>query len=213
MTMLKKLAHEHNMSVLCSIHQPRQQIFSLIDDLVLLCKGGNVLYSGDAGNVLTYFENIGCAMNPMLNPADFLLDLSTGNAHNDNELKWTRQELCSRWSSYHASNHPKTQSTITPATKVRFNSYHNPKPSPIHQFLLQLSRNNLFLKRNTNDIIISTTAIVFGSVVMSFVEGIFPLVDEDAEYLIPFENIAVSRDLPLMNMYQFSAIPVKPKLQ
>ena len=213
MTMLKNLAHTQNISVLCSIHQPRQQIFSILDDLVLLSKGGNVLYTGEAKRAVEYFQTVGCDICSDLNPADFLVDLSTGNAHDSTGRNLSQHELCSKWALHTKNDLNQSMNSISnQATNQNFRLDRHPKPSPIHQFVLQLGRIFLFFRRNFKEKMINTFVIALGSAVMSSVEGIFPLVDEFAEHLISFEDV-VSRELPIMDMYQFSVIPIRSKLQ
>lgn len=214
MTMLKNLAHTQHISVLCSIHQPRQQIFSILDDLVLLCKGGNVLYTGEAKKAVAYFQTIGCDINSDLNPADFLVDLSTGNTHDSSGDNVSQNELCSKWELYDEKDHMKQSmnSSSIQTTNPNLRPYRHPKPSSIHQFFLQLGRNFLFFRRNFKEKMVNTLVVVLGSAVMSSVEGIFLLVDEHAEHPISFEDV-ISRELPIIEMYQFSVIPIRSKLQ
>lgn len=66
-------------AVLCTIHQPSKEVFSCFDSLLLLQRGGRVVYFGDLGEeasqMLAYFEKNGAEpMNPKLNPADYMLD-------------------------------------------------------------------------------------------------------------------------------------------
>ena len=46
-------------SVVAVLHQPRQEIFNLLDDLLLLAPGGKTVYFGPAKNTLNYFTKIG----------------------------------------------------------------------------------------------------------------------------------------------------------
>ena len=38
------------------IHQPRYEIFNMMDDVLLLAKGGRTVYLGDSHNAMPYFE-------------------------------------------------------------------------------------------------------------------------------------------------------------
>lgn len=66
-------------SVICTIHQPRSNIFALFDQLLLL-KAGKVAYMGPADYAMGYFENLGCSMSFASNPADWMLDLITSTS-------------------------------------------------------------------------------------------------------------------------------------
>ncbi|CAG8596413.1 4749_t:CDS:10 [Funneliformis mosseae] len=72
---LVTLARNYNRTVICTIHQPRSNIFALFDQLVLLAKG-HMVYSGEASKCQSYFENIGHKCPPGFNIADYLVDLT-----------------------------------------------------------------------------------------------------------------------------------------
>lgn len=61
-------------TVICTVHQPRSQVFSLFDQLLLLSQGRTV-YQGLAVNAQEYFTSIGHVCPTTFNPADFFLDL------------------------------------------------------------------------------------------------------------------------------------------
>ncbi|GJD12541.1 ABC transporter G family member 7 [Galdieria sulphuraria] len=63
-----------NRAVLMTIHQPRSDIFSLIDSLLLLSEG-KVLYFGPAKEAVAYFSQLGYECPLHFNPADYILDL------------------------------------------------------------------------------------------------------------------------------------------
>ena len=67
-----------NRSVICTIHQPSQEVFNLFDRLLLLGKGGNTVYFGDVSNVGDYFmkQHIFSNIPQHRNIADIILDAS-----------------------------------------------------------------------------------------------------------------------------------------
>ncbi|MCO5548700.1 hypothetical protein L7F22_002159 [Adiantum nelumboides] len=65
-------------TVVTTIHQPSSRIFHMFDKLILL-SGGHMLYFGKASTVMEYFSSIGFSPQIAMNPADFLLDLASGN--------------------------------------------------------------------------------------------------------------------------------------
>lgn len=80
--MLKKIAVEKNIAVVCSIHQPRSSIWNVFDDILLMGPGGHVIYHGPRSEVLPYFASIGHVCPGDTNPAEFLIDLvSTGESN------------------------------------------------------------------------------------------------------------------------------------
>ncbi|CAB4384530.1 hypothetical protein RhiirA5_476344 [Rhizophagus irregularis] len=72
---LVTLARNYNRTVICTIHQPRSNIFALFDQLVLLANG-HMVYSGEVSKCHTYFESIGHKCPPGFNIADYLVDLT-----------------------------------------------------------------------------------------------------------------------------------------
>lgn len=62
-------------TIICSIHQPRSEIWQLFDHVLLLSKG-SPLYSGRSAGCLAYFESHGYVLPPFVNPAEFLIDLA-----------------------------------------------------------------------------------------------------------------------------------------
>ena len=61
-------------TIVCTIHQPRSNIFLMFDHLLLLC-GGETVYFGDALKSVEFFSRLGFTCPAFLNPGDFLLDI------------------------------------------------------------------------------------------------------------------------------------------
>ncbi|KAF0392430.1 ABC transporter [Gigaspora margarita] len=72
---LVTLARDYRRTVICTIHQPRSNIFALFDQLLLL-GNGHMIYSGEASRCQSYFESIGHKCPPGFNIADYLVDLT-----------------------------------------------------------------------------------------------------------------------------------------
>ena len=72
MRTLKRLARKGR-TIIVTIHQPRSEIWSLFDNVLLLA-GGSPVYSGRADECLRYFETIGYELPPFMNPAEYLID-------------------------------------------------------------------------------------------------------------------------------------------
>ncbi|CAE7848508.1 ABCG2 [Symbiodinium sp. KB8] len=72
MAVVRRIAQE-GMTVVCSIHQPRSQLYSMFDRLLLLSNGAPV-YFGPAQEAVPFFESCGLTCPPGFNVADFLLD-------------------------------------------------------------------------------------------------------------------------------------------
>jgi ABC-type multidrug transport system ATPase subunit len=72
---LSGLAKNYNRTVVFTIHQPRSNIVTLFDQLLLLA-GGRAVYSGEYAKCQDYFDSIGHPCPPGYNIADFLIDLT-----------------------------------------------------------------------------------------------------------------------------------------
>lgn len=84
-----RLIAADRVAVICTIHQPSQELFASFDRLLLLSRGGNMVYMGDlngvegeahegvaGGKLMAYFEDHGAdALPPGRNPADHMVCL------------------------------------------------------------------------------------------------------------------------------------------
>ena len=79
METLRKLSLNpaHRTTVICSIHQPRTDIFQMFDGVLLLGKGGYAIYCGPTTGLKGYFESLGFSCPVNSNPADYFMDLSS----------------------------------------------------------------------------------------------------------------------------------------
>jgi ATP-binding cassette subfamily G (WHITE) protein 8 (sterolin 2) len=63
-------------TVILSIHQPRYDIFACIDEVTLLSRG-ELVWSGPVADMMQHFASLGHPCPELVNPADFILDLSS----------------------------------------------------------------------------------------------------------------------------------------
>ncbi|CAK0806799.1 unnamed protein product, partial [Prorocentrum cordatum] len=66
------------MTIVMVVHQPRYSLFTLIDDVLLLGKGGSTVYIGPTTEAKGYFERLGFIMPPNENAADWMMDMMSG---------------------------------------------------------------------------------------------------------------------------------------
>ncbi|ORZ31938.1 hypothetical protein BCR44DRAFT_62443 [Catenaria anguillulae PL171] len=74
---LRNLARNYNRTIILTIHQPRSDIFSMFDGLLLLSRGHTV-YSGPAQTAVHHFTDIGFQCPLGYNIADYLIDITVG---------------------------------------------------------------------------------------------------------------------------------------
>ncbi|KAL6710442.1 hypothetical protein ACN47E_008490 [Coniothyrium glycines] len=76
MDVLHGLAKEGR-TLIVTIHQPRSDLFAHFGNLLLLARGGNPVFAGNAADMLPHFAAQGYECPRHVNPADFALDLIT----------------------------------------------------------------------------------------------------------------------------------------
>jgi hypothetical protein len=65
-------------TIITTIHQPSSRMFHMFDKLLLISEG-HAIYHGKARDCMHHFSSLGFAPEIPMNPAEFLLDLATGN--------------------------------------------------------------------------------------------------------------------------------------
>eukprot|EP01088_Endostelium_zonatum_P016480 TRINITY_DN446_c0_g2_i1.p1 TRINITY_DN446_c0_g2~~TRINITY_DN446_c0_g2_i1.p1 ORF type:complete len:1646 (+),score=328.09 TRINITY_DN446_c0_g2_i1:46-4983(+) len=95
MKTIRKIVDSGRVSVICTIHQPSAPVFELFTHLLLVKKGGRMIYFGEIhdsinnvkfGTLFNYFKDVGLYCPPHRNPADWMLDI-TSHKSDDNDNK------------------------------------------------------------------------------------------------------------------------------
>ena len=60
-------------TVICSVHQPRSDVFYIFDSVLLLSRGGKAIYLGKTLNMIKYFSNIGFSCPSHSNPGIIII--------------------------------------------------------------------------------------------------------------------------------------------
>ena len=74
MALLTGMAHQSNVCIVCTIHQPPSDVFNHFDDLMLL-SSGRTAFLGRAAGLVPHLAAIGYPLPASTNPADFALKL------------------------------------------------------------------------------------------------------------------------------------------
>ncbi|KAJ1259842.1 hypothetical protein BS78_10G187100 [Paspalum vaginatum] len=74
---LQRLAKTRR-TIITTIHQPSSRMFHMFDKLLLI-SDGHAIYHGKARDCMHHFSSLGFVPEIPMNPAEFLLDLATGN--------------------------------------------------------------------------------------------------------------------------------------
>ncbi|KAL2732539.1 ATP-binding cassette sub-family G member 1-like [Vespula maculifrons] len=80
--LLQKLAKRLARTVICSIHTPSASIFSKFDNVYVMANG-QCVYRGSSNNVVSFLHQIGIECPIHYNPADFIIEVSTGEYGQD----------------------------------------------------------------------------------------------------------------------------------
>ncbi|KAH9905520.1 P-loop containing nucleoside triphosphate hydrolase protein [Fomitopsis serialis] len=88
-------------TVVASVHQPRSEVWTQVDDVVVLAAGGKVVYAGDKNGVVDWVDGVsGVQMPDWWNPADWVVDAVCGEGRDalvqawqkDHELKKAEED-------------------------------------------------------------------------------------------------------------------------
>ncbi|KAI1850301.1 hypothetical protein JX266_004159 [Neoarthrinium moseri] len=91
-------------SVIVIIHQPRMEIFEMLDNLILL-GNGQIIYEGPEDQVRPFFEGVGYHFPPHSNFGDVVTDIITGNGRaykKSGEI--SKESLISHWANSRQSS-------------------------------------------------------------------------------------------------------------
>lgn len=80
-------------TILCTIHQPSSQLFSMFDNVLLLADG-RIAFTGSPQQALQFFEDNGYHCPESYNPADFLIGILATDPGHERASERSAQYLC-----------------------------------------------------------------------------------------------------------------------
>ena len=88
---------ELGISIITVIHQPRFSIVELFHEMLLLGKGGQTVFLGNSEQALNYFSDLGFQLPQNENPADFFLDVISGEVRREGDPDFQPNDLFELW--------------------------------------------------------------------------------------------------------------------
>jgi ABC-type multidrug transport system ATPase subunit len=164
MESLKELASSGR-TVICSIHQPRSDIFSMFDDILLLARGGRVAYSGPSKSIINYFAEQNLVLPKFCNPADFILDITSIDLRSSDAEAKTRKQLDMLVQNWHAT--PSTVNNEDPREKEEIKLR---KVIPFYQAFPILTHRSIINSKRQFHIVL---ARIFQVVALGVIQALF----------------------------------------
>ncbi|XP_063235825.1 ATP-binding cassette sub-family G member 4-like [Bacillus rossius redtenbacheri] len=132
-SLLKELARAGR-TVVCSVHQPSATLLQMFDHLYVLAEGSCV-YQGGTKGMVSFLSGLGLECPPYHNPADFILEIATGDygPHKDKLTNAIENGKCNDWRRRAAFDYSNSivSSDIVPYTPLRA-----PQLPPVYQLSL-----------------------------------------------------------------------------
>ncbi|KAI9141278.1 hypothetical protein BKA69DRAFT_1074621 [Paraphysoderma sedebokerense] len=100
--LLDALAKTQNLTIAAVIHSPSPPAFKHFDDLILLGRGGKLVYHGEREFAVSYFQSLGFAFNPEndVSESDWLMDVVSGKIRNLDNPDFDVNGLSECWGRY-----------------------------------------------------------------------------------------------------------------
>jgi ABC-type multidrug transport system permease subunit len=94
------IAQQQGLTVAAVIHSPSPDVFRQFDDLLLLGKGGQVVYMGPRISSLKYFDEIGFRCPDYTSPPDYFLEVLSGNIPSEFDPRFEPGMLVDYWKKF-----------------------------------------------------------------------------------------------------------------
>ncbi|KAI9220286.1 P-loop containing nucleoside triphosphate hydrolase protein [Blastocladiella britannica] len=101
---LRRIARQRRMTIAAVIHSPSPAAFEQFDDVILLGKGGRLVYQGPRADAERYFESIGFPVPDGVSPSDFYMDVLTGTVTSTFDPAFHPSHLFAYWDA-HCAGH------------------------------------------------------------------------------------------------------------
>ena len=212
---LKALTIDRKLTVVCTLHQPRRRIFDILDNIILLCKGGKKIYDGKSNSANVYFSQW-FQNDEYENVADWLVDISTQNLApfrlsqmckdcgvSEKDVESTPDIIINKIlpQLWEKNGTFLTQLQIDKDVDKQNICYSN--PSFCRQVQFQFQRSLLVYKRTWIEKTIEFICICSGTVFISLIEGETVLVDGSASHNVTFNVMGLHDSKKLVSENDF----------
>ena len=151
---LRDMAHSGR-TVICTIHQPGAELFSMFDNIMLLCRG-QIAYYGPTSAVVDSFGAVGLKCPLYHNPADYIVEV----VHQHETARV--MDLIDRYKN--SNMHMVVPDPSKPSPYPNFGKFRRYQRNPFSQFLMLLRRAFLMNLRNR--------PYIFGRIAAHIVAGL-----------------------------------------
>lgn len=153
---LRALAGEGR-TIKMTAHQSRSDAFDTYDNVLLMARGGSVVYHGEGKNVLSHFSKLGFECGRTTNPADFVIDLITVDLQGrekEDESRNRVDRIKAAWGT--GPKPPRIECSQVSGVE----SLKPPRNSSAGTFSLVLRRSALKITRNSETIVARTSQVI-----------------------------------------------------
>ncbi|KAH3671245.1 hypothetical protein OGAPHI_000468 [Ogataea philodendri] len=165
---LKRLTKRLNKTIILSIHQPRADIFRLFDQVFILSKG-RMCYGDTYSRMFDHFASLGYPIPETVNPADFLIDLTSVDTRSPKQEEESLQrvtKIAHNWELHmHSLTLPSYESKTVSQSDDMFQQVGK---APFFRELRILVRRNLILERRNP---LGYAALLLEAVVLGLMTG------------------------------------------
>lgn len=98
---MSQVVRERDLACVMTIHQPSWSIFTKLDRVMLLARGG-VYYDGPPRDAVTWFASLGYDVPEGMNPADYFISITENAGDSEDRIKRV-EELLGKWAEHQAS--------------------------------------------------------------------------------------------------------------
>ncbi|KMU90335.1 ATP-binding cassette sub-family G member 5 [Coccidioides immitis H538.4] len=154
-------------TLILTIHQARSDLFHYFSNILLLARGGHLVYAGKGSEMLPHFKQLGYPCPEATNPADFVLDLITIDLQEKGREDASRERVQRLISGWEQKPVELTRQTSVISTPAELGSLKR-KMSPFHlMYPLVLRRSAINLRRQPHLLVARTMQVIGIAIILT----------------------------------------------